>query len=61
MPTAPPAADARTFDRLPDGRFISSADPLLRPSGGYGVAGAPTEIDVVLNWFEALKARVPTK
>ena len=61
MPTAPPTADARTFDRLPDGRFISSADPLLRPSGGYGIAGAPTEIDVVLNWFEELKARVPTK
>jgi len=61
MPTAPPAADARTFDRLPDGRFISSADPLLRPSGGYGIAGAPTEIDVVLNWFEELKGRVPTK
>jgi hypothetical protein len=61
MPTAPPTADARTFDRLPDGRFISSADPLLRPSGGYGIAGAPTEIDVVLNWFEELKQRAPTK
>jgi eukaryotic-like serine/threonine-protein kinase len=58
MPTAPPTADARTFDRLPDGRFISTADPLLRPSGGYGIAGAPTEIDVVLNWSEELKQRV---
>jgi serine/threonine-protein kinase len=61
MPTTPPASDARSFDRLSDGRFISDADALLRPSGGYAIVGAPTEIDVVLNWFEELKARVPTK
>jgi hypothetical protein len=61
MPTRPPAADARSFDLLRDGRFISDADTLLRPQGGYGIAGAPTEIDVVLNWFTELQQRVPTR
>ena len=47
----------RTFDFLPDGRIIGVGSAV--PS----VNGAPSqsEIRVVLNWFEELKARVPVK
>jgi hypothetical protein len=38
----------------PDGqRFL-----MLKPSESTGVA--PTQINVVLNWFEELKQKVPT-
>ncbi|MEP7247037.1 MAG: protein kinase [Gammaproteobacteria bacterium] len=49
-------ATPRTFDILPDGRFV-----------GIGTVGqdrngsGPAQIQVVLNWFEELKVRVPTK
>jgi hypothetical protein len=49
--------DVRAFDVLPDGRFVGlvssgDADPssVLAP-----------QIRVVLNWFEELKARVPSR
>jgi hypothetical protein len=47
----------RTFDFLPDGRLIGVG------SAGPSANGAPSqsEIQVVLNWFEELKARVPVK
>jgi hypothetical protein len=41
------------YDVSPDGqRFL-----MLKPSEQ---AGAPTQINVVLNWFEELKRRVPS-
>jgi Tol biopolymer transport system component len=44
----------RVYDMMPDGRFLSTGVP------GTGAAGAPTqEFQVVLNWFQELKARVP--
>ena len=49
-PTTP-----RTFDIMPDGRFVVVGTP------GQNQTGGVTQIHVVLNWFEDLKARVPTK
>jgi eukaryotic-like serine/threonine-protein kinase len=50
--------ETRAYDILPDGRFIGVV-PVSEPES----SGATTEpqIRVVLNWFEELKARVPTK
>jgi hypothetical protein len=42
---------------LPDGRFVALASPGQADSG----ANTMTEVRVVLNWFEELKARVPIK
>jgi Tol biopolymer transport system component/tRNA A-37 threonylcarbamoyl transferase component Bud32 len=48
------AATIPTYDVSPDGqRFL-----MLKPSESAG--GAPTQINVVLNWFEELKQKVPT-
>ncbi|MDP6608152.1 MAG: hypothetical protein QF463_03715, partial [Vicinamibacterales bacterium] len=41
-----------TFDVSPDGRRFLTASDLDSGAGG--------ELRVVLNWFEELKARVPT-
>ncbi|MFY9530200.1 MAG: hypothetical protein WBC04_09475 [Candidatus Acidiferrales bacterium] len=42
------------YDVSPDGqRFL-----MLKPSESAGAA--PTQINVVLNWFEELKRRVPS-
>jgi hypothetical protein len=51
------STDRRDFDVLPDGRFIGigTSD---RPDS---TATSVSEIRVVLNWFEELKARVPVK
>jgi Tol biopolymer transport system component len=49
-------ARARTYDVLPDGRFVGVADESLLVD-----QPAISEIQVVLNWFEDLKTRVPTK
>jgi Tol biopolymer transport system component len=46
---------ARAYDVLPDGRFVGVIDA----SEPEGSPAAP-EIRVVLNWFEELKARVPS-
>ena len=46
----------RPYDLMPDGRFVSATEGSL---GHGGPSGA--EIRVVLNWFDELKARVPTK
>jgi serine/threonine-protein kinase len=47
-------ATAPWYDISPDGqRFL-----MLKPSGPAGAA--PTQINVVLNWFEELKQKVPT-
>jgi hypothetical protein len=46
----------RTDDIAPDGhRFL-----MIKESGAAEDRSAPAQIHVVLNWFEELKARVPT-
>ncbi len=47
----------RAYDILPDGRFVG----LVSASGQESTAAAAPQIRVVLNWFEELKQRVPTK
>jgi Tol biopolymer transport system component len=47
----------RNYDVLPDGRFIFLASPSNQP----GPPAANPSIQVVLNWAEELKQRVPTK
>ena len=53
--TAPGVDRPRTFDILPDGRFVGVRDE--------SEAGEPVvpHVEVVLNWFEELKQRVPVK
>ena len=46
----------REVDPLPDGQHM-----LALLAGASGEAGTRPQIQVVLNWFEELKARVPTK
>jgi serine/threonine-protein kinase len=46
----------RTFDVLPDGRIVGIGAVGQNQSGS-----GPAQIHIVLNWFEELKARVPTK
>ena len=54
VPTAPPMAESRNFDVLPDGRIVADADSLqLQP-------GLTQRIDVVQNWFQELERLVPT-
>jgi eukaryotic-like serine/threonine-protein kinase len=48
------STEARGYDLLPDGRFISVVPTAGDPSGGVG-----NEIRVVTNWFEELKRLVP--
>lgn len=55
--TAVPA-NARTYDILPDGQHFIGVVP-VGPSRS-GSAGAP-QIQVVLNWTEDVKQRVPGK
>jgi hypothetical protein len=47
----------RGYDVTPDGRFLGVIDSTIAEPGS---GGAP-KIEVVLNWFEELKARVPVK
>ena len=56
FPGAPPAR-RRPYDITPDGKFVSAI------AAGQSVSGRPAapQIQVVLNWFEELKARVPLK
>jgi serine/threonine-protein kinase len=46
----------RNNDILPNGRLLGTL-----AAGSATLAASPPQIDVVLNWFEELKARVPTK
>jgi serine/threonine-protein kinase len=48
-------ASPRPYDITPDGRFVGVG------MVGRSVSFAAPQIHVVLNWFEELKARVPTK
>jgi hypothetical protein len=45
----------RTFDITPDGKFVG----VITSGSSQTQAGAPPQIQVVLNWFEELKTRVP--
>jgi hypothetical protein len=47
----------RNYDLTPSGKFVALVDPREGPRSVTSVA---PEIQVVLNWFEELKARVPT-
>jgi hypothetical protein len=50
----------RTYDVSPDGKrflMIKDATPTPTSSG----APRPSQLVIVLNWFEELKRRVPTK
>ena len=50
--------EMRAWDILPDGRFVG----LIDPSETESLAGtASSQMRVVLNWFEELKTRAPTK
>jgi Tol biopolymer transport system component len=52
---AAPPWRPREYDVTPDGRFIAAIDRGQYDSGQLGAA----QIQVVLNWFEELRARVP--
>ncbi len=47
----------RTYDVTPAGKFIG----LIAPESARTTAPIPTVFQVVLNWFEELKAQVPTR
>jgi serine/threonine-protein kinase len=53
--TSPGIGRLRTYDILPDGRFIGIGD-----EGSLGAQDAQ-RIEVVINWFEELEARAPRK
>jgi serine/threonine-protein kinase len=52
-PYLPTAANSAYYDVSPDGQRFLMLKPVETP------ASAPTQINVVLNWFEELKKRVP--
>jgi len=54
---APTQGAGRNYDVLPDGRFIF----LASPSNQAGPPAANPSIQVVVNWAEELKQRVPVK
>jgi hypothetical protein len=49
-------ANTRPYDITPDGRILGLGTALTQ-----GGLPGPAQIHVVLNWFEELKARAPTK
>jgi hypothetical protein len=49
-------ATVRNHDMLPDGRFLSVVSATAQ-----GVSPTNDRINVVLNWTEELKQRVPTR
>jgi Tol biopolymer transport system component len=52
------SVETRAYDVLPDGKFVGVVSSSELDS--LGAVAAP-QIRVVLNWFDELKARVPTK
>jgi eukaryotic-like serine/threonine-protein kinase len=54
--TSGPASMRRPFDLAPDGRILG----LIVPGDTTGTTPRP-QINVVLNWYEELKARVPNR
>jgi serine/threonine-protein kinase len=51
----------RNYDITPDGKQFLVALPALADRTVSGVVASRAQINVVLNWFEELKARVPAK
>jgi len=50
--------DGQPWDISPDGkRFLMMKEPEAVAPGG----GGPNKVNIVLNWFEELKQRVPVK
>jgi hypothetical protein len=56
IPTRGLSIDIRDYDVMPDGRFLS----IVVGTDVSGVNAMP-QINVVLNWLEELKQRVPVK
>jgi Tol biopolymer transport system component len=54
------AITPRSFDIMPNGRFIGLFAP-GQSSGATGTVSTQPEIHIVLNWFEELKRLVPVK
>ena len=53
-------ADRHPWDMSPDGkRFLMMRE--LKPSGDSSTGAGPRKINIVLNWTEELKQRVPVK
>jgi Tol biopolymer transport system component len=53
-----PVINYREYDALPNGRGLV----MVLPAGSSATGAAPdAHIDVVLNWFDELKSRIPTK
>ena len=50
----------RTFDITPDGRILGVV-PADQSQSGMPAQSQVQQIQVVLNWFEELKSKVPTK
>ena len=50
--------DVRNYDLMPSGKFVALVDPQAQSRSGTSAA---SEIQVVLNWLEELKQRVPVK
>ena len=47
----------RGFDLMPNGKLLGLVLPDVLPNG----APPPQQINIVVNWFEELKQRVPVK
>ena len=52
-----PPGNERNWDMMPDGRFIGLIDAPPSQSG----SPSGRQINIVLNWFEELKEKVPVK
>jgi proline racemase len=52
-----PSSGRRTYDIAPGGKFVG----LISTGQTKSLTPIAPQIQVVLNWFEELKARVPTK
>jgi hypothetical protein len=51
----------RTFDIMSDGRIVGVVTTGQSQGGSPGPAQIQVQIQVVLNWFEELKSKVPPK
>ena len=56
FPMLPLVGSSRPYDIAPDGNFL-----IIRGEQPDAVAGAPSQIVLIQNWFEELKRLVPPK
>ena len=54
------SGQTRAYDILPDGRFVRFVSAAETEAPGAAL-GLTAEIRLVINWFEELKQRVPSK